>query len=297
MAAKVSVILPTYNRAHSLPMAARSVLNQSYRDLELIIIDDASTEDIEAVAHDLGDDRVRYVRQPRNQGAAAARNRGLAEATGTLIAFQDSDDMWLPGKLGRHVALLEAQGPEVGAVIGSKICHGRDADFRYGPDKVCISPQPGRFMKLEEDQVRRSFLENRISLQNGLFRRDCYPEAAWFDPCAKANNDWEFTVRLAQHTKVLEDSEPVVLAFISDDSISTSYRRKALGMVRVLKKNRKVLEGNKDIHARVFFNLGRLLLHQGKKRWARKFFLESIRQHPPIFMDIASSAARRVLKR
>lgn len=296
MPAKISVILPTYNRAQSLPMAAKSVLEQSYRDLELIVVDDASTEDIEAVVRQLGDDRVRYVRQPENRGAAAARNRGLVEAHGTLIAFQDSDDMWLPGKLERQVALLEAQGPEVGVVIGSKICHGYGADTSHGPDKVSILPAPNHFMKLDEDQVRRLFIENRISLQNGLFRRDCYPEAAWFDPCAKANNDWEFTVRLVQHTKVFEDPLPVVLAFVSGDSISTGYRRKALGTVRVLKKNREVLDQYKDVQARIFFMLGRSLLNQGKPRQARKFLLESVRRHPPLLLEIARGAVRRALR-
>src|SRR5437870_5691947 len=99
MSIDVSVILPTFNRSGSLPAAISSVLNQSITNLELIVVDDASTEDIEGLVSDIRDDRLKYIRRAVNGGAAAARNTGLAAATGDYIAFQDSDDLWLPGKL------------------------------------------------------------------------------------------------------------------------------------------------------------------------------------------------------
>ena len=104
----VSVIIPTYNRAHVLPRAIESVLKQTYTELELIVVDDASTDDTAAVMTAITDPRVRYVRKEHG-GAAAARNRGIAEAKGEFIAFQDSDDVWHSDKLEKQLAYLQAE--------------------------------------------------------------------------------------------------------------------------------------------------------------------------------------------
>jgi glycosyltransferase involved in cell wall biosynthesis len=112
----VSVIIPTFNRACLLTQAVQSALSQSHRSLEVLVIDDGSTDGTETSLKErfAQEPRLRYVRQP-NQGVSAARNRGLAEARGELVAFLDSDDVWLPGKLERQVAVL-AEFPEAGMV-------------------------------------------------------------------------------------------------------------------------------------------------------------------------------------
>lgn len=280
MAALVSVILPAYNRAESLRAACQSVLNQTYRDLELIVVDDASSEDLRSVVNALNDERINFIRRNVNGGAAAARNTGLAAACGQFIAFQDSDDLWLPGKLDRQMELLEKLPIEIGVVTGSKILYGRDRAHNYGPGKVVCAPDPTLAMRLEEDQVRRLLYGNRISLQNALFRRGCMPSATWFDPCAKANNDWEFSSRLAQHTKIYEDVEPVVVAFISGDSISRNFRKKSLGLIRIIKKNHRILKTYPDVYAKNLLLLAKMMLRLRKKRIAFRLALEATRQDP-----------------
>ena len=89
----VSIIIPTYNRADKLKAAIMSVLNQTYCDLELIIVDDGSTDDTKNVVANIDDNRLRYVYQ-KNAGACVARNNGIEEAHGDYIAFHDSDDVW-----------------------------------------------------------------------------------------------------------------------------------------------------------------------------------------------------------
>lgn len=292
----VSVVLPTYNRAHSLSGAIRSVLDQSFRDLELIVVDDASTEDIEAVIANFGDPRIRYLRLERNSGAAAARNVGMAETRGRYIAFQDSDDIWLPGKLARQVELLEGQPPNVGVVTGLKILYGRDAARIYGPGRVACAPDPAKRMTLEEDQLKRSLLDCRISLQNALFRRDCLPEITWFDPLAKASNDWEFVVRLAQHKLILEVTEPVVLAMISPDSISTNPRKRATGFLRILQKNKHVFERYPEEHGNFLYLAGMALYRCGRKRAGRRLLLRSLRLRPANALSLVRSGLRRVIR-
>lgn len=297
MPVSVSVILPTYNRSKSLKAASESVLSQSYRDLELIIVDDASSEDIQAVVRALDDDRVNYIRHQINGGASMARNTGLAAARGRFIAFQDSDDLWLPGKLDRQIAQFETLPEDVGVVTGSKILYGRDGSHSYGPGKVTCAPPPAGRLRLDEDQVRRFLLGNRISLQNALFRRGCFPGVSWFDPCAKANADWEFTARLAQHTRIYEDIEPVVLAFISNDSISLNFRKKSLGLLRILKKNRQVLKKYPDVHARNLILLAQMMFRLGKKRTAMRLIGAAIRYHPMVSLTVLGAKGLGLRKR
>ena len=99
----VSIILPTYNRANQLPRAIYSVLNQTYENFELIIVDDASKDDTEAIVSQINDPRISYIKNQHNCGAAGARNVGIKNARYDFIAFQDSDDEWMPEKLAKQL--------------------------------------------------------------------------------------------------------------------------------------------------------------------------------------------------
>lgn len=276
----ISVILPTYNRSGSLLAAMNSVLSQSHKDLELIVVDDASTEDIESVVLSVEDRRIRFVRRLRNGGAAAARNTGLGHAKGDYIAFQDSDDIWLPGKLQKQFALFSSVPSHVGAVTGAKIVYGRDTQLRYGPGRVSYAPRPDGCLRLDEDQLGHLLTENRISLQNALFRRDCIPDVEWFDVCARGNEDWDFAIRLARHTSIYEDIEPVVLGFISPDSISRNRRNEIIGVLRILKKNRDVLHNRKKQRSLMLLDICRYFYSLGKKKRALQFLAAALGNYP-----------------
>ena len=116
----VSVIIPTYNRERFIREAVVSALEQSYRDFEVIVIDDGSTDATGEIIHSLGSDRVRYVYQA-NTGRSAARNRGLREARGRYIAFLDSDDLYLKEKLALQVQFMDRH-PQFGMVYTSAYC-------------------------------------------------------------------------------------------------------------------------------------------------------------------------------
>lgn len=111
----VSVIIPTYNRAEILPKSVNSVLNQTFEDFELIVVDDASEDHTGSVISGMNDNRIDYVRHHDNRHVSAARNTGIEHARGEFIAFLDDDDCWLPGKLEQQVRLMN-QDPEVGMV-------------------------------------------------------------------------------------------------------------------------------------------------------------------------------------
>lgn len=297
MGPSVSVILPTYNRTRTLPAAIASVLNQSVGDFELVVVDDGSSEDVASLVRRHGDARTRYVRRPVNGGAAAARNTGIAEARGAFIAFQDSDDLWLPGKLERQLKLFDSLPADVGVVIGPKILYGRDSRMRRGPGKVSVVPDPRGRLSLDADQFGALTADNRLSVQCALFRRSCFAGGFGFDPRARANEDWELAVRLARRTRLYEDAEPVLLAFTSPDSISSDARRQAIGELRILINNRDLIGRYPRQRATMLRQVGRVLAATGKPRLARRLVLASLAVNPASASALAQAAGRRLLSR
>ena len=116
----VSVVIPCYNRADLIPRAVASVQAQNLDLVEIILVDDGSSDDTQSLAVGLSeqDSRVRYIAHEKNKGEAAARNTGIRNARGEFVAFLDSDDEWLPGKLDTQIAALRAVPAHVGAVSG-----------------------------------------------------------------------------------------------------------------------------------------------------------------------------------
>ncbi len=112
----VSVVIPSFNRAHRVGDAIGSVLAQTFQDFEIIAVDDGSTDATISALKEITDPRLRILRHPVNRGAAAARNTGIAEATGRYIALLDSDDTWYPQKLERQLAWLKQNSSRARAV-------------------------------------------------------------------------------------------------------------------------------------------------------------------------------------
>ena len=107
----VSIIMPSYNTGSFIRETIESVLAQSYSDWELIIVDDCSTDNTDdVVSQYLADERIRYIKNETNSGAAVSRNRALREARGKWIAFLDSDDLWMPEKLEKQLSFMKTNG-------------------------------------------------------------------------------------------------------------------------------------------------------------------------------------------
>ena len=99
----VSVIIPTYNRGRLILDSINSVLNQTYKNIELIVVDDCSTDNTEEILKSINDSRIKYVKLEKNSGACIARNKGIELSTGEFIAFNDSDDLWITTKLEKQL--------------------------------------------------------------------------------------------------------------------------------------------------------------------------------------------------
>lgn len=137
MAGLVSIIMPSYNTASYIAESIRSVINQTYKYWELIIVDDCSTDDTDEVVTSFHDERIRYLKNEKNSGAAVSRNKALREAKGKWIAFLDSDDTWHSQKLEKQLEFMEEKGYSF-TFTDYRICeNGRWLPFvNTGPNKV-----------------------------------------------------------------------------------------------------------------------------------------------------------------
>jgi glycosyltransferase involved in cell wall biosynthesis len=210
----VSVILCTHRRPRSLRVAIRSVLDQTFKNLELIIVDDASGDDTGEVVRSIAatDDRVRLLTNPRNLGLPASRNVGLRHATGEYVGFLDDDDEWLPRKLELQVSTLEAQPADVGAAW----CFAR-WDHPGGSSTV-------RTLRLSGSEARRLQCVEIAMMQPLLVRRSAFDRVGGFDPEMRSSyDDYEWALRFAVVFRFVTVPEVLVVMHTTPGSLTSDF--------------------------------------------------------------------------
>jgi glycosyltransferase involved in cell wall biosynthesis len=241
----VSVIIPFYNREMSVVAATESVLRQSFSDIEVILINDASTDGSAVAVKMIGDSRIRLLTHEQNQGASAARNTGIAAATGEWIAFQDSDDFWLPEKLQRQMEALTSSGTEfVAGYCGMLIKHMGVAKSNR------IEYLPGHDVVVRDGDILESLMKQSfVSTQTLIVRRSTVSQTNGFDADLPALEDWEFMLRVAQLGPVAFVDEPLVHQQFSANSITRSAQKRLDARRKILHKHRSLLERRPDLLA------------------------------------------------
>jgi len=180
---KVSVIIPAYNRCQMLKQAVDSVLSQDFTDFELIVSDDGSTDNTQEMLRAYGN-RILVIRQ-ENKGVSAARNRGIVSASGDLIAFLDSDDLWMPEKLSEQVAFFNANPDGL-------ICQSEEIWIRNG---VRVNPKK-KHRKLSGMIFEASLLLCLVSPSAVMMRRSLFDEVGLFDETLPACEDYDLWLRI-----------------------------------------------------------------------------------------------------
>lgn len=250
----VSVVIPAYNRAGTIRAAIESVLRQTWQAFELVVVDDGSSDGTLEAASKVRDSRLRLVENPRNMGAAGARNTGVAEARGTWIAFQDSDDEWLPEKLEKQMTRLATPGTDhVGAYCGLLTIGdldetpGERVRLRYIPDPE-VTPAEGRILE--------SLMKvNLISTQTLVVRRDLFLDLGRFDEETTPIEDWDFVLRLAQHGTIAFVDEPLVHQRFSPNSITRGVERRLRSHHLMVEKNMALFETRPDLLALQYYKI------------------------------------------
>lgn len=181
----VSIIIPSYNRERVLHRAVKSVISQTYKNWELIIVDDRSTIPAQEIIT-LKDPRIQIIRHSKRQGAAAARNTGMRIAQGKYIAFLDSDDEWLPEKLSKQIAFLEKSDPIVGGCVTS-MC------LIYG-DKTTI--YRGIISNFYQQSLKGDHFGPGSTL---VFKKECLKKVGLQNPKLKRLEDWEWQINFSRY--------------------------------------------------------------------------------------------------
>lgn len=217
---KVSVVMPTYNRAHFIGEAIQSVLDQSFKDFEIIVIDDGSTDNTKEVVDSFQDHRIKYMYQ-RNCGVSAARNNGIQASNGEHIAFLDSDDLLLENALEKGGQIL-ARYPEVGFSYGQAyLIDGRGSVFGLRLPKQKHSYVRGGSEEIREFLVRGNY----IPTSTVITRRSCLFDVGLFNPAFRSGSeDLDLWVRLAKRYAVAYIAEPLVKYCVHSGSILTGRK-------------------------------------------------------------------------
>lgn len=278
-APQVSVVLPTYNRAYCLSRAVESVLRQTFSDIELIVVDDCSTDDTQSYLATIADPRLRVLKHDVNKGGAAARNTGIAAARAPVIAFQDSDDEWLVTMLEKQMARRAELGPEYGASYCGKVVHGRSESGRLGPRYVNYMPMADRIV-VEGDILLEVIKHAIVSTQTLVVRKDILDRVGGFDESLRVGLDWELTVRIARVTKFAFVEEPLCMTFLMNDSITHRRLSGAHTASVIVDKHRDIITQHPSLMAGKMFQIGRIYQRAGHWRKGTMHMAKAISSQP-----------------
>ena len=288
----VSVVIPNYNYGRYLKQAIDSVLAQSYPEVEIIVVDDGSTDDSDEVLKSYGE-RVRWFRQS-NQGVSAARNLGIKESRGEFIGFMDADDLWLPKKLELQLELFS--NPSVGMVY---------CGLQYlSEDKILGENTSGRSGSnvLKELALMRPPGVPAFG-SSALVRRECLERVGPFDTQLSTSADWDMCRRIACHYEIGIVREPLMLYRLHPSAMhrnvdlfehdmlhafSSMFADPAAASVHPLRRR---------CYGNLYMTLSGSYLNSG--RWGKSisYALRSVLNWPPGVASLLSFPLRRARRR
>jgi glycosyltransferase involved in cell wall biosynthesis len=212
----ISVVVPTYNRADNIRRCLDSVLNQTISPSEIIVVDDGSSDETVKRVKEIRDARVRCVVLEKNSGAQAARNRGIREATGDWIAFQDSDDAWLPEKLAKQVKALQGTGCDPWTVVHTNAIWKETATGKHIQVQMPV---------VDGDDVYAQLLTRPAPLFPGmLVSRIALRQIGYLDEKVPAYQEWDTAIRLAKHCRFIYVKEPLFVYNLHEGGMISKNR-------------------------------------------------------------------------
>ena len=284
----VSVIIPTHNRARLLPLTLFSVLRQQEVDLEVLVVDDGSTEDLRGVVGELNHPRVRLLRHESPQGVSVARNRGVAEAGGRWIAFVDDDDLWAPDKLVMQVRAAEREGR--GWAYAGSVNVSEDLRLLGGappadPDEV-VAALP-----------RTNLVPGGCS--GVMVRRDWLPSDP-FDPSLGTCADWDLWIRLSRLGRPTGVTQPLVGYRVHDNNMSLDTLHTISEVAAI-----EARYGGPIDWARFYRHLARVSLRADRHRLASQYYFKAAtvdrnyrtRDFLPDLFELAQGVGHRISNR
>lgn len=248
----VSVVMPTYNRANLIVRAIESVLHQAHENIELLVVDDASSDDTARVMSRYANNtRVKYIRRETNGGAAATRNTGLRAAAGEFVAFHDDDDEWLYDRLSSQLKYFAVDKNLALTSCAMVRYNSHDDQFVFPPKALSLAAD-----------ARRALAGHFFAFtQTWLARRDCLVALGGFDETLRVWDDWDLMFRVSQAYTVEYTPELGVISHPSPQGIGADVSRRVHDLQIFVDKFRP--QGDSHLMSNLHYMLGRFLATQG----------------------------------
>ena len=278
---KISVVLPTFNRANLVSRAIKSVLAQSYEYFEFIIVDDCSDDNTKEIVDSFTDPRIRYISHEKNSGASAARNTGIKAARGDYIAFLDSDDEWFPHKLEKQLAMFRGGSSKLGAVGSGRKIQTRKARGYHFKEII----PGGEFGCIYRKLLTKHGPPGSSCWPGGtpaiMIKKECFEKIGLFDESLMAAQDYDLFIRLARHYHFDAVREPLVVVHMDAvHRITTDVIAQIKGKQAFLTKYARELPRLSRLKGHFNYVIGTLLLQQDKRDEGRKHLFRAVVSDP-----------------
>jgi glycosyltransferase involved in cell wall biosynthesis len=256
---QISVVIPARNRAKTLPACLDSVVRQTYPATEIIVVDDGSTDETEKIVLEHSDPRIRYIRLETSQGAQAARNRGVELARSEWIAFQDSDDIWLPEKLAVQVETLAHHNFDKRLVIHGD---GIRQDEQSGAEELIRLPLT------TGDCYRQLLLQAGPMFPTLLVSRWSILEAGCLDNDCPSYQEWDTAIRLSRICRFVHVRQPLFIwKWHAGETISKDFVRDLRGFDYVIHQHREEIIAAHGYRAWRRLKIGNIARALSARQW------------------------------
>jgi glycosyltransferase involved in cell wall biosynthesis len=254
----VSVIIPVFNRTYELKRALESVVKQSYRNLEIIVIDDSSSVDIQSIVDFCKDCRIKYLRNDSNKGVSFSRNRGIVQSHGEYIAFLDSDDEWLPKKVEKQLEMFR--------FTDFRLIHTEEIWIRNG---IRVN-QKDKHRKSGGDIFERSLCLCLISPSSVMLKRDVFDTYGLFDEKLPVCEDYDLWLRITSYEPVGFIETPLIIKYGGHkDQLSKKFaamdKYRVISLLKLL-SDANLSEQKKEAVKKMIYEKSQILYNGAIKR-------------------------------
>ena len=265
----VTVVISSLNGHRTLPDAVQSALNQTYRNIEVVIVDDGSATPLEVAISGIDDPRIRLFRFEEDRGPYVGRDYAIQRSQGEIIAILDDDDVWFPNKLSTQIPQL-LRGPDIGLVCSGAI------DVYPGDRKLMRLPACKRISH-ERLLTREGIINSSV-----LYRKSTYDKLGGYDVTMRRCGDWDFHIRLSRNYSILAMSQPLLFTYMNPGS---QQRSKDIGALecdrfRVIEKHQAEIE-SRGLWSQTLsfhqYSMGVRYLRAGDFLHARECLIRSLR--------------------